>query len=190
MHKKTKLVRNLTCFATIFILLVALDSCSKLDDKTQLNIAIAPKVSNFAIPIITSLDTGTTFVEIPINLDLDDMIKDHNQRFSSANIKSIRLTSAILKITDKDTAVNFSNFENIRMTIQSGTSTSNLLATLNPQNLSTQNLTIPVTSTVNDLKSLVTKGGASYLFKGKLRRPTAKIINGEAAMIFRVELEL
>ena len=170
--------------------LLIFGGCSKLDDSTQMNIDLNPSPADFSIPITASLDAGILLTSIPVNLDLDAMIKLQNKRFSKANVKSIRLTSVVLTLTSEDKEVNLSSVENVRMTIDGGGKTTELLASLNAPDSQVKTLNIPVTSTVNDLTSFISDGMVTYIFKGKLRKPTTQNLVGKAALTYRVELAL
>lgn len=179
---------------TLFIAIVAsflfLTSCSKINDNTELNIIISPQPAAYTIPIITSLDTGFSIASIPLQLNLDSMIKLQNKRFSSADIKTIKLNNFRMNLTDLDTAYTFANFQNLRVTIDGNGVSSNLLALLNVSDSKVKVLTIPVTATDNDLKALTNGGSINLVIKGKLRRATVKPYAITATTSFRVSLGL
>ncbi|MBC7566133.1 MAG: hypothetical protein H7223_04135 [Pedobacter sp.] len=183
-------MRSFAFVLLIFIGSLFISACSKIDDQTEMNITIGPSATAYNIPIITSLDTSQIIAIIPVNLNLDSMIRIQNKRFASTNIKNIRLNSLELNITDTAANVTFDNFENIRMTIQGNGESSNLLASSNPSDSKVKTLNIPVTATVNDLKTLVKGGTINYVLRGKLRRATTKIYAITATTTFRVALEL
>jgi hypothetical protein len=176
--------------SAVIISLMLFSGCSKINDSTEMNFSVSPSPTAYKIPIITTLDTGTIIASIPVRLDLDSMIKAHNKRFSSGNIKSIKLNSIILTITDTVPDVTFSSFENLRMTIQGGSQSSNLLASLNPSESPVKTLNIPVTATVNELKGILGNEVVNYVIKGKLRKATTKVYAITASSTFRVELGL
>jgi hypothetical protein len=187
--KNTKFLKGCILFNLILGITIS-SSCSKINDSTEMNIIVSPSPVAYDIPIITSLDTGTVIATIPVRLNLNDMIKLHNERFSSNDVKSANLNSMTLTITDKATDVTFANFENLRVTIQGGNESSRLLASLNPTDSQVKTLNIPLTATVNDLKSIIANGMVNYIIKGKLRRATTKIYAISASASYRLQLEL
>ena len=183
-------MRGLVPLAIILSGLFLFSSCSKLDDSTEMNISITPTQVDFTIPITTSLDTGITVISIPATLDLDAMIKLQNKRFSTANIKSIRLTNVVLTLTDTAKAVTIASVQNLKLTIQAGGKTTNLLASVSAPDSPVKSLNVPVTATVNDLQSFVSDGNVTYVFKGNLRKAPVQNLVGKATMTYRVELAL
>jgi hypothetical protein len=183
-------MRGYALMPLLFTIILIISACSKIDDHTELNITISPIPTSYSIPIITSLDTGRTIATIALKFYLDSMIHVQNERFSAKDIKSIRLNTFKIELTDKDTAFTFANFENLRLTLQGNGESSNLLASLNPADSKVKVLNIPVTATVNDLKKLTGGGTISYVLKGKLRRATTKAYPISASSTFRVLLEL
>jgi hypothetical protein len=177
-------------FSALIITIMIASACSKINDTTEMNIIVSPAPVAYNIPIITSLDTGTTIATIPVQFNLDEMIKKQNERLSSGDVKSIRLNSLILTITDTLPDVTFANFERLQMTIQGSNQTYAALASLNPGDSKVKTLNIPVTATVNDLNDIVAGGTINYIIRGKLRRATDKVYAITAAATFRVELRL
>ena len=182
MRGSTILIATITSF-------LFFTSCSKIDDSTELNIVISPQSAAYTIPIITSLDT-VNIATIPLRLNLDSMIKLQNKRFSAADIKTIKLNSFRLNLTDPDTAYTFANFQNLGLTINNNGKSSGLLASLNVTDSKIKVLTIPVTGTDNDLRTFINGGSANFVIKGKLRRATVKSYAITTATTFRVTLGL
>ena len=178
-------------FLTLGILsLLTYSSCSKINDSTEMNIDVNAPVSLYKLPIRSDLDSGVTLATIPVRFNLDSMIDSKNERFSVSNANGIRLTNFSMTITDVDTGITFANYQHIRVTILGSGTPSNLLASLNHTDSKVKVLNVPVTSTVNDLKSLVRNDTITYVIRGKLRRPTTKVAALNVSTKYRVELRL
>ena len=165
-------------------------SCSKIDDSTELNIVISPDTIRYTIPIITSLDTGYNIASIPLQLNLDSMIKLQNKRFSATDIQTIKLNSFRMNLADTDTAYTFANFQNLSLTLEGNGAKSGQLASSNFPDSKVKVLTIPITDTDNNLKNKTGGGSVNLILKGGLRRATSKPYVIKSTATFRVTLRL
>jgi len=95
-----------------------------------------------------------------------------------------------LTLTDTAKAVTIASVQNLKMTIQAGGKTTNLLASVSAPDSPVKSLNVPVTATVNDLKNFVSDGNVTYVFKGNLRKAPLQNLVGKATMTYRVELAL
>jgi hypothetical protein len=188
--KNTKYMRGFAFLAVSILLLTIYPSCSKINDSTEMNIDVISPISLYKLPIKSELDSGVVLATIPVRFNLDSMIESKNDRFSVSNANGIRLNNFEMKITDVDTGITFANYQHIRVTIQGSAAPSNLLASLNHTDSKVKVLNVPVTSTVNDLKSFVRNDTLTYVIRGKLRRPTTKIAALTVSTKYRIELRL
>ncbi|MEJ7557772.1 MAG: hypothetical protein WKF66_05645 [Pedobacter sp.] len=179
--------------SAFFFLIASLmlsSACSKINDTTVMNITVNQGPAAYNIPIISSLDTGTTIATIPVPFDLDALIKLQNTRLSSKNVKKLRINSINLTITDTVKDVTFANFETLSIRLQGGSLSSNVLATLNVSDSQVKTLNIPVNATAEDLKDIIATGDLKYVIRGTLRKATTKVYATTTSSTFRVELEL
>lgn len=189
--KTAKYMRGLPVFLTIIVITVLMNACSKVNDSTYMDISLSPPAAAFNIPIISSTAAGTNIAEITPDLKLDSMIKLQAPRFSAANITSIKMTGYRLQLTDSvEEENNFSNIENITVSVKGGGTNSNAIAALSIADNLSGTINIPITATDNDLKSFFNGGDAKYILTGKLRRPSTKILKAKATVTYRLQLSL
>lgn len=190
-EKQAKYIGGLTKITLIISTIVVFGSCSKINESTQMDIAVSSPASAFNIPIISSTATGSTIAGINLNLNLDSLIKAQAPRFSPTNITSIKLTSFRVALTDSVEAENnFGNIENLTVTLQAAGQTSNTVAALSlPDNI-VGGVDIAIAATDNDLRPYFSGTQLRYVITGKLRRATTKILKAKVTSSYRLKLNL
>ncbi|TKC09340.1 hypothetical protein [Pedobacter frigoris] len=179
-----------TLFTSAVALMIAFSSCSKIKEATQRDISISPAGVTFTVPIITSLNAGTTIGTVPVTMDLDALIKAQASKFGISNVKNVRITGVKIKLNDSDATNNFANLENLSATIKSNTSEVVVASVTGNADAEKSELTIPITGGNAELKSFVTASSFSYVLTGKARRVTTKPLSATATFTYTLTVGL
>ncbi|MGI8584116.1 MAG: hypothetical protein ACR2KX_18110 [Chitinophagaceae bacterium] len=171
-------------FASI-LLLVAFSSCKKLAaaifggfDTTvdfQVSIPAVPIVSPFELPLGQYL----------YKFDLDSIVKSKTAGVFNANdVKSIKVKQFNINITDADQLNNISNFQSVRVTIQSNTNNTpaELFSVTLPDTYAT---TFSTPGNNAELLSYLKGSDITYSMYGKNRRITTKPLTIILSVIIR-----
>ena len=189
-------MRSHTLYIVLAAFSIILSSCNKQDDETHMNIVIAPTPTEFNIAINSSTTAGTDLAEIPLNYNLDSLVKDQNARFGTNNIETLKLSEISFLLLDTPRVdYTFSNIENASIFIQAtGQSRSAALATVSTpeteQPAIIGSLSPTLTATDNDLKSYLTGSAVKFILTGKLRTPTTKILRVRLTTKYRATMSL
>lgn len=166
-------------------------SCSKIKEAMQRDIAISPTGVTFTVPIITSLNAGTTIGTVPVTMDLDALIKAQASKFGIDNVKNVKITGLKIKLNDSDATNNFANLESLSATIKAnGQSDVVVAAVTNNADAEKSELTIPITQGNAELKGFVTSTSFSYILAGKARRVTTKPLSATATFTYTLTVSL
>ncbi|WP_316788135.1 hypothetical protein [Pedobacter frigoris] len=180
-----------TLLTSAVALMIAFSSCNKIKEATQRDISISPAGVTFTVPIITSLDAGTTIGTVPVTIDLDALIKAQASKFGISNVRNVRITGVKIKLNDSDDTNNFANLENLTAKIKASGQSDVTVASVpsNPDTKSSE-LTIPITGGNAELKSFVTASSFSYVLTGKARRVTTKPLSATATFTYTLTVGL
>lgn len=182
--KKQHLISTLS-FALLLGVVTTFQSCTKLAQKLNFNLAMQTETVQVSIP-----PTQGSFSVGPVSTyyNVDSFVKANTAgQLSAANITSIQVTSAVLTVNNPTPSNNVANFQSASASFYSNTDNTpyTLSITDNPDVYSTT-LSIPV-----DQKELAGYIGNTfnYTFAGTLRRPTTTTLNCTVTFTYSVKVK-
>lgn len=168
----------------IILAFVSLSSCDKVKDAIQADINYTAAKTTFTIGKINQTDVGVERVFAGSG-DLSPL--DLSQY---SGIKSIRLKSIKVKLTNADDNSNFKSLKKIQLKIKSSGKNDVVLAEYtNSSDNRLDEISIPVTSGDVDLKSFLTSK-FSYELKGEAKSTTAKDLTAEVIAEYTLKFGL
>jgi hypothetical protein len=189
-------MRSQPLFTLLISSILFFNSCNKQNDETRMNMNLSPTPVDFIIPANDNITGSISLGEVPLTVELDNLIKAQNSRFSINNIEQIRLTSVTLTLSDDIIDGNsFSNVENMTVVMEANglPRTPTLASVSTPDAPATSRigtLNIPVTATDNNLQNYVVAGQTKLFFSGRIRRPITPALNAKLSVTFRASLKL
>ncbi len=174
--KQTFKMKHKLLWLALASLTIFTSSCDKVKDALKTNVSISPSDVNATIPIISNTTENQTIGEFNLNLDLGALIKEQVGSMGIKNLKSVKIKSFKITLTDANDANNFANMEKIEGRLSaSGQAEIVVVSVLNNPDTYASSLTIPSSGDI-ELKNLVTGTQVKYSLKGKLRRATTKTL--------------
>jgi hypothetical protein len=166
-----------------------LHSCNKVKDAIVINIPTQTVTADFTI---SPVQAGTaTLASFQFGINLDSVIKVQNSSLGLGNIKSAKIKSITLNLTNATQADNFAVVSACEAGITSNNnSTYKAFASLtsNPDTYATT-LDIPVNPDV-DLKDYFNATAIYYKLSGTTRRATSTTLTGKATVKFDLQVGL
>jgi len=178
-----------TTLVCVFALTIT--SCKKIAEALQTSISASPKVIEFEIPKLAANTSEVTFKEVQVKIDMDSLVKASAPGFGSRNIKSIKLRSFKLELSNADDASNFANLESVNGFLNcEGKEPLQVVAIPNNPDTKASILNVPISSEGIELKEYLAGGTFRYVLKSKVRRATAKGLNARATVVYDFTLGL
>lgn len=164
--------------------------CKKLNDLVKANVNLTMSTLSFDIPVTAQGSLITTTAST--SMDVDALIKQNaGSNFGIKNIKSLKVTSCDLTLSNSDATNNFGNLSNCKLELSSSTSPNFTavanLATNPDANVST--LSIPVDGNV-ELKDYFSAPSFSVRISGATRRATTKVLTCTAVIKYTAQVGL
>jgi hypothetical protein len=187
--KQVKLIPSLAIIMTIASVFM-LQSCTKIGNALQYNLALQSGSVTVAIPPMTntgsiaSVDAGSNTINI------DSFIKAHTAGLLGvANIQSVKLTSCTITVQNGNSANNFANFESCSAAFSSNAESTPYSVNIadNPDAYATS-LTMPVDTAI-ELKNYLVGNQFNYSVGGKLRRSTTDTLNCTIQFQFNIRVQ-
>lgn len=184
--------RTFSVLTAVVITFFMLFSCSKVTESVQRDIVVMPDSIQFIIPEISNVDLAdTTLATIPVQIDLDALIKSKAPNFGISNLQSIRLTSLAISLVNPDTLNNFQNIQTLTVSIEApGKNGATLISVPNIPDSRISGLNLPITSQIIDLKELLTAPSVYYRLRGRARRTTAIALTAYAKFTYTITLTM
>ncbi len=165
--------------AVLMCYCMAISSCSKVKDALSQSFTWTPNDDTLYVPPIADTLLYTSMGSVTVTYDLDSIVKSKTSNaLGLKNIESFKIKSVTLTMLNPDSANNFANFEKVKVSFFTATSTTPVViceVDNNPSTYATV-LNIPIANPV-DLKSYLPSSGTvtmSCMFSGKLRHATTK----------------
>lgn len=177
-------------YGLIALAFFSLFSSCDIKDKLNININMSSTNVAFTIPVISQ--TGNvTIGQQSVAVNIDSIIHANNAELSVSNIKSVKLTSCTITMTDGDAANNFSALQSCSATLSSNSKPTPVeLANLsNNPDVEAYTLELPV-NTTEDLKDYFTGSSFTYSLSGSARKTTSKPINCTATINYTLNVGL
>lgn len=164
-------------------------SCN-IKDKLNINIDMSSTDVEFTIPLI--LQTGNVTINdqsVPVNID--SIIHANNAELAVENIKSVKLTSCTITMTDGDSANNFSALQSCSATLSSNSNTTpvQLAGITNNPDVEAYSLELPVNTTA-ELKDYFKGSSFTYSLSGNARKTTSKELHCNATIRYTLNVGL
>lgn len=196
-----KMIKNKYIVLLCFMLGI-LSSCT-MKENIQRDLILQTTPIAFNIPIITNVTDSVTLAEISTETDLNTMISEHTNGFTTADLQSIQLTGFLLEIAgeapgepvpgepvEPDLTNTFKAFQNIRVQLRKPDKTLLDIGTINNANMQTGfSITIPVPAAL-ELKDQLVNNTFTYVVTGTANSPTTKIINASATVQYKLKLSM
>lgn len=182
------LTLKLSAFA--FLFLTVATSCNKVKDLISINVTAQSADVDFTIQ--PSNAGAGVLSQFNTSLYIDSLIKEQaGKSYGLINIKSVKLESCVLTITNSDDANSFGNVSACSAEMSSNTNTTMVgiaELTSNPETV-TSTLNLPVNTTL-DLKPYFSSTSFSYKLSGTLRKATTKALTCKATIKYKIEIGL
>lgn len=173
----------------VLALSTLLHSCDKVKDAISINVPTQTVTADFTI---APQPAGTqTLASFQFGINLDSVIKVQNSSLGLGNIKSAKIKSITLTLTNATQADNFAVVSACEAGLTSNNNTTyKAFATLtnNPDAFATT-LDIPVNPDV-DLKDYFNATAFYYQVSGTTRRATSTTLQGKATVKFDISVGL
>ena len=164
--------------AIIISLAFSFQSCSKLKDELFPGFEIEPADIHFKIPVIASTSAATNITTFTTPFNMDSLIQAETMNtFSIKNVDKITMHQVMLRATDGDDENNFSNFEQVSISLSSNAIQQLTLigdAPVVPDEALTELVLAPQTS--NNIIGYMNGTALHFTIAGKARRITSKPI--------------
>ena len=182
--KKQQLISTLS-FALLTGVVATLQSCNKLAQKLNFNLAMQTETVQVSIP-----PTQGTFTVGPVSTyyNVDSFVRASTvNQFGAANISSVQVTSAVLVVNNPTPTNNVANFQSCSASFYSNTDNTPYTLSIpsNPDVYATS-LSIPVDQT--ELAPYI-GNTFNYSFTGTLRRPTTTTLNCTITFTYSVKVK-
>jgi hypothetical protein len=177
--------KKLIILSAVFIIILTFSGCKKIASAIfggfdtsvdfQLSVPIVPIVSPFEFPV----------GQYSYKFNLDSIVKAKTAGIYNANdVKSIKTKEFNINITNADQLNNVSNFQSIRVTIQSNTNSTpaELFSTTFPDTFASS---FTATGNNTELLSYLKGSDITYTMYGKNRRITTKPLTIFLSVIIR-----
>ena len=187
--KQAKLIPSLA-IATILASVLLLQSCTKMGNLLQYNLALQSGSVTVAIPPMSNTGSMASVDAGSNTINIDSFIKAHTAGLLGvANIQSVKLTSCTITVQNGSSANNFANFESCSASFSSNAEITPYQVNIsdNPDVYSTS-LTMPV-DTTTELKNYLVGNQFNYSVGGKLRRSTTDTLNCTIQFQFNVRVQ-
>lgn len=151
-------------------------SCSKGNEHLSRDLYTGLIPITFDIPATANPKASNTITEISSSLNLDSIIKSAaGSSFGASDIKSIKLRAIKMDVVNFDTTYNFRLIDSLQVRLRVGTDTTAILAqAISNLDVSSQSLSLPMSTIQPELKSFVNNPSFVYLLTGRIRRPTTQ----------------
>ncbi|HTB99967.1 MAG TPA: hypothetical protein VK705_04750 [Ferruginibacter sp.] len=140
----------------ILALGITLTSCKKLDNLVQVNLELQMAQVPFTIEPSPAGNTTTTGIT---HYDVDSAIKASNASFGVGNIKSAKIDSVVITLTDST----FAGVTNTQASFHSDADTSTILIAGNTNSSASSSLTLQPSTTL-DLTNYIKATSFTYVF--------------------------
>lgn len=180
------LFSGIAIVATLF----ALPSCTKgTMDTTEKKVKLNHSNLSLRIPMIMGSGDNDSVTSFYHKMNMDSFVKSYG-KYDTSSIRSVKLQSCTLRITDGDTANNMRNFHttNIGLTSGSNRNIFRIAAFTDIVDTNAYTITIP-TSYDPNLASFYKADSVRYRLYGNFRRGTKKDLNCVADLKFEVLLK-
>ena len=186
--KNMKLVSTIA-LATAIASVVTLQSCSKLASALNYDLTLQTASVNITIPP-SAYTTAALSGSVNNYVNVDSFIKANTANvLGISNITSVKITSAVMTITNGSTANNFANFKSCYASVASNTNMTPYTINIdsNPDVYSTS-LPLPVDST-KELKSYLSGNQFTYTGGGILRRAVTDSIKCTVSFKYSIHVQ-
>jgi hypothetical protein len=165
-------------------------SCNAIKKKLNIDIDMGSADVEFTIPVISAAG-AVNLGQKTVYLNIDSIIKANNDELSMDNIKSVKMQSCTLTLTDGDAANNFSALESCSALFSSNTNNTpvKIASVQNNPDITAYTLVVPVDQNV-DLKEYFKSTSFTYTVSGAARKATTKTLNCKANIRFTVNVGL
>jgi hypothetical protein len=176
--------------AIAFLFLFVCTSCNKVKDLISINVSAQSSDVDFTIQ---PANAGTgDLSQFSTSLLIDSLIKEQaGKTYGLVNIKSVKLESCVLTISNSDDLNSFGNVSACSAAMSSNANTTMVSIaelTSNPETV-TSTLNVPV-NTALDLKPYFGATSFSYKLSGTLRKAITKTLNCKATIKYKIEIGL
>jgi hypothetical protein len=162
-----------TLFSVALLGTLVLASCEKIKD------AIFPSFEQdipevtVTIPITTSVGSDVVLGAYEFKFNVDSLIRKYTaQQFGIDNAGGIQIKSVILNLNNEDNLNNFSNFENVKLSVSSDEMPVNVTVAETAITSGASPLVVPGNNT--DLKKYFKSGRVIYTLTGRSKKITTK----------------
>lgn len=157
-------------------------SCDKVEDALKVNVPLEVDDNSFTIPAIEAAgDINLTEEEVDFNVE--EFLTNFNENYGLENVKSIKVDSCILTLTNATEADNFSVLESCKVQITIGGTTLTIAEVTDNPNTYSERLVLPVISSI-ELKDFVNAENLTYHITGVTRRGTSIDLNCNVKLKF------
>ena len=179
------LFSGIALVATLF----STQSCNKgTTDTTEKKVKINNSNLSLTIPMIMGSGDNDSVTSFYYKMNMDSFVKSYG-KYDTSSIRSVKLQSCTIRITDGDTANNIRNFHttNIGLTSGSNRNLFRIAAFTDIADTNAYSITIPSSYDPN-LASYFKSDSVRYRLYGNFRKGTKKDLNCVADLSFDVIL--
>jgi hypothetical protein len=174
----------------ISISLISLQACNKgTSNETEKKVSLINDQMNFSIPVILGSGDNDSITSFYYKMNMDSFVKSYDSKYDTSSIRSVKLQSCNLILSNGDTLNNFRNFHTTNIGITSGTNKNifRIAAFTDIVDTNAYVISIP-TSYDPNLASYFKSDSVRYRLYGNARKMTTKAINCTANISFEVKL--
>mgnify|MGYP001185106141 FL=1 len=165
--------------------MVTLASCDKIKDAVEVDLKATSSNISFIIPILEE-PGNATLGESKVYLNVDSLIKAHESKLGSDNIRTVKLEKCTITIVDGDSVNNFGALESCKIQFSSQGKPEMVTITelTNNPDEETHTLELPVTD--KELSGYFDSKWFNYVVSGKARRATTKTMECKATVTYTI----
>ena len=179
--------------------IAAVSSCNAIKDNVPAqNVDFTGASADFIIPATSDTTAQGTLATTVVSYNIDSLIRDKTSgAMSSANIRTVKISSVVLSLTDADPKNNFGNFTYAAFTFNTNAAGTqgNPYTLANIENnpaVYNANMNLPLLEADKDLKQYFSGNNLqfTYAYIAKLRKKTDKMLHCHAEVKYDIEVKL